>query len=293
MFSKVISAILRGHWMIEPSWAHSHLPQVAKVLQGESFISPAGHAQRTSHSPLCIHPDGKTGFVQAYSYSQLWDAPAGSVAMIPISGPIIKYDGACMEPGSMTLSNWVQQADAAPNISGILLYCDTPGGQVDGTQTLVDSIAACSKTTVAYIHDGMLCSAGYWIASACNHIYASQATDVVGSIGVLTSFYDFRDSLKEMGIAYHEIYAPQSTDKNIEYREALAGNYAPMERDLSFLAEQFIGSVRRFRGAKLNTSVSNPFTGKTYFAQEATSIGLIDGICSLEHAILLASGELK
>lgn len=291
MFSKVISAILRGNWMIEPSWAHSHLPQVARVLQGESFSADQSQSAFKSHSPLCIHPDSNTGFVQAFSYGQFGDAPVGSIAMIPITGPIMKYDGACNEPGSMTLSTWVQQADNAPNISGILLYCDTPGGQVDGTQTLVDAIAACSKTTVAYVHDGMMCSAGYWMASSCDHIFASQATDVIGSIGVLTSFYDFRESLKSMGIAYHEVYAPQSTDKNIEYRQALAGDYAPLERDLSFLAEQFIASVRRNRGAKLNTSLSNPFTGKTYFAREALSIGLIDGICSLEHAILVASGE--
>ena len=211
--------------------------------------------------------------------------------MIPIRGPLLKYDGACQEPGSMTLSSWVQQADAAPNISGILLVFDTPGGQVDGTQTLVDALGKSSKTTVAYVQDGMMCSAGYWIASACDHLLASQSTDVIGSIGVLTSFYDFRESLKTMGITYHEVYAPQSSDKNIEYREALAGNYGPLERDLSFLAEQFISSVRRYRGDKINTSIANPFTGKTFFAQQALSIGLIDGICSLEHAILLAAGE--
>lgn len=293
MFSKVMSAILRSHWMIEPAWAHSHLPQVAKILQGEPFHLGPAHALGKTHSPQCIHPDAETGFVQPYNYGSFQDAPHGSVAMIPVQGPLLKYDGECQEPGTMTLSTWVQQANAAPNIAGILLYFDTPGGQVDGTQTLVDAVAASSKTTVAYVHDGMMCSAGYWIASACNYIFASQPTDVIGSIGVLTSFYDFRERLKSMGIALHEVYAPQSTDKNIEYRQALDGNYAPLEQELSFLADQFINAVKRYRSDKLQLSVSNPFTGKTYFAPEAMSVGLIDGICSIEQAVILAAGEVS
>jgi len=299
MFNKTLSAILRGIWMIEPQWANAHLPQVARLLQGEQF-NPAVVAAdpknivlagESKHLPIALHPDAHSGFVTASRYRRFSDAPEGSVALIPIAGPIMKYEGECGEPGSMNYAQWVKEAAGSPNISGIIIKIDSPGGQVDGTQTLVDAIVASKKKTIGFVDDGMMCSAGMWIGAACDEIYASQKTDVIGSIGVLCSFYDFRGRLEQLGIKLHEIYAPQSSDKNIDFKEALEGNYAKIEAELKVLADAFITSVKTLRGSRLNSTAGDPFTGKTYFAPEAQALGLIDGICTFEQAILKASGE--
>ena len=286
--------------MIEKQWALSHSPQIARLLSGESLSAPIyaydddGDDRPQGpgrYAPLCIHPDPVSGYVKANRYRSFSEAPAGSVALIPVTGPIMKYLGECGEPGSQVMTDWVKEAAGSNNISGILVKIDSPGGQVDGTQTLVDAIAATKKRTIGFIDDGMMCSAAMWIGAACDEIYASQKTDVIGSIGVLCSFYDIRGYLEQNGVKLHEIYAPQSKDKNLDYREALDGDYAKIEAELKVLAAEFIKSVKSLRGSKLNTSVDDPFTGKTYFAPEAIKIGLIDGICTFDEAILKASGE--
>jgi protease-4 len=296
MFSKLASAILRGHWAIEPSWAHAHLPQVLRLLEGkevgrQDFYSMEDDEVSESNAGKikCIHPDAKTGYVKAHYYRSFSEAPTGSVALIEIEGAITKY-GFCSY-GSVDFAKWTQEAGSHPNISGILYKMDTPGGQCDGLQTVTDAIKAVNKPTIAFVDDGMCCSAGIWLSSACDKVYASQKTDIIGSIGVMCSFYDYMGNFEKNGIKYHEIYAPQSKDKNIDFKEALQGNYEKIQAELSVVAEAFISSVKSNRGSRLNTSVDDPFTGKTYFAPEAIKIGLIDGICSFDEAILIAAGE--
>lgn len=296
MFSKLASAILRGHWAIDPSWAHSHLPQVLRLLEGEKvgrkdFYSFWDDENSSSNAGKiqCIHPDAKTGYVKAHYYRSFAEAPMGSVALIEIEGAITKY-GFC-SAGSVDFAKWTQEAGSLPNISGIVYKMDTPGGQCDGLQTVTDAIKAVKKPTIAFIDDGMCCSAGVWLGSSCDKVYASQKTDVIGSIGVMCSFMDYMSYYEKVGIKYHEIYAPQSKDKNLDFREALQGNYEKIQAELKVIADAFIGSVKSNRGSRLNTSVDDPFTGKTYFAPEAIEIGLIDGIATFEDCILMAAGE--
>lgn len=296
MFSKVLSAILRGHWAIDKSWAEANLAQVLRVLEGHQInVAATLHNDKPVNDieqlPLAIHADAATGFVKASRYRSLAEAPIGSVALIPIAGPIIKYNGECGEVGTQAMVDWVREADGLGNISGILLKIDSPGGQVDGTKTLVDTIANTTKRTIAFVDDGMMASAAMWIGAAADEIYASQATDVIGSIGVMATIMDYRGFFESKGIKIHEIYAPQSSDKNGDYHDALEGNYKAVQEQLKYLADVFIGSVKELRGDKIKLSVDDPFTGKTYFAKKAQEVGLIDGIISFEQAILKAAGE--
>lgn len=299
MFSKLLSSILRGHWAIDPRFAESQMPIVARLIKGEgsvrfenskynAFDDEGSGGDNKSLWPLCL-VETSAGTVTASRYRSFSEAPAGSIALIPIAGAITKYMGDCGEPGAQVFASWVQEASASPNISAIILKIDSPGGMVDGTQTLVDAIANSEKRTIAFIDDGMAASAGYWIASAADEIYASRATDAIGSIGVFCTLYDFTEYLKMEGIVAHQIYAPQSTDKNADYKEAIKGNYELIQAELKVLANTFIKSVKNSRGDKLNLDAGDPFTGKMFFAPDAVKIGLIDGIKSFDEVIGVAA----
>jgi protease-4 len=294
MFSKLLSAIMRGQWAIEPSWAHAHLPTIAMLLNGQKVDRSAFYGDDDDESEprkrCCVlHPDASSGAVRPHWYNGFRDAPDGSVAAIEINGALTKY-GFCSS-GYVDYADLTKEARVSRNIAGLLYMMDTPGGQVSGLQTLADEIKAVEKPTVGFIDDGMLCSAGMWLGSACDYLYASHKTDIVGSIGVMCSFRDFTEYYEKLGIKSHEIYAPQSKDKNLDFREALEGNYDKIEAELKVLADEFISAVKSNRGDRLNTSVEDPFTGKTWFADKAVEMGLIDGICTLDQAILKAAGQ--
>lgn len=290
MFNHTLSAILRGRWLLDKSWAQAQLPLVESFIRGQFVVpqSVASPHHRNNNDEFMVEAiSGVTaGTIQKGRYNSFNDAPEGSIALIPIVGAITKYGGDCGEPGSSHYNDWVNQAKASPKIDGVLFKYDTPGGMVDGTATLADSIKSLGKPSVAFVDDGMMASAGMWLGSSSDEIFASQVTDTIGSIGVYTTIMDFRGWFAERGIKLHEIYAPQSSDKNKDYRQAIEGNYDMVEAELKFIASQFIKTVKSNRKGKINLEFDNPFTGKMYTAEDAVQVGLVDGIKTLDQAVV-------
>jgi protease-4 len=154
---------------------------------------------------------------------------------------------------------------------------------VSGTAELADYIASMEKPTIAFTN-GLMCSAAQHIGSACDLKMSSPYADAIGSIGTMLSFQDFSAMFENWGAKIYEVYAPQSTEKNLEFRELMAGNQKPYEERLKQLTTDFIGSVQKFYGEKLKDD-GHVFKGKTYTPTEALKIGLIDEIGSLEDAL--------
>ena len=121
-------------------------------------------------------------------------------------------------------------------------------------------------------------SAGYGIASACDYIVANSSLARVGSIGALTTIADYTERYKMQGINLIQVYATQSTDKNKEYREALEGNLEPIRKLTDTYNEYFLSLIETNRGDKLKGDRSVWGTGKTWSAEEALELGLIDEI---------------
>ena len=101
------------------------------------------------------------------------------IRVMGVSGPLMKADQECGPRGLMSLAGDLQRASRDQEISAVLLRVDSPGGQVFGTQSVVDGIKACiaaGKPVVALCEDGLMCSAAYWIGSAANTIIATHET---------------------------------------------------------------------------------------------------------------------
>ena len=64
----------------------------------------------------------------------------------------------------------------------LIMKVSSAGGAVTGVPELVKTIKNSSMKTIAFI-DELACSAGYWVASTCDHVFATQSA-MIGSIGV-------------------------------------------------------------------------------------------------------------
>ena len=95
------------------------------------------------------------------------------------------------------------------------------------------------------------------------------------------------------GMKMHEIYAPQSTEKNKGYRDAISGNYEAVLADLEVTADTFINAVEMNRGGRATDSKSDWSTGKLYYAKDAQRAGLIDGIKNFEQVVSKAAWLAK
>lgn len=199
-----------------------------------------------------------------------------------IIGPIVKYTD-WNYLGTQSMMRILSSIDRNPNVSGVLFNIDSGGGMVSGTAELADFIAQMEKPTISWTNDYQ-CSAAEWLASACNYKMAGPHALAIGSIGTLMNYQDFSAMFEKWGATIYEIYAEQSTEKNLDFRELLKGNEKPYQQHLNAITETFISTIKNNYGDGL-TDDGHVFKGKTYTATEALKIGLVQEIGSLQEAL--------
>lgn len=295
MSFRTASAILRGKWLINKQYAEQHAPIIFNLFNGTGnanlLYDKKGYADDRDDSGEDQRPRNHCALTVSekaviVGYYQDWNqAPQGSIALIRIAGPILKYGDMCTY-GSIDYERMITNADGHPNIGGIALKIDSPGGQVDGTASLASAIKNTKKPVYGFVDDGMMASAAMWIGSAADKLYAGQKHDWIGSVGVYCTLYDWKAYAEKQGLPVHEIYAPQSTEKNADYKLALTGDYSAVEADLKFIANEFITAVKNNRGELAAANMEAWSNGAMFYAEEAVKVGLIDGIKSFDEVVL-------
>lgn len=265
----LLSAILREPWAISEDHAMALAPLLSSVFTPNLEFDAKEPIQPSSIA------------VSVTDGNDSSEEQSHTINVITISGALTKQTQMCGPAGMALIGEWVQRADADPSIDGHLFKFDTPGGTVVGTEELGNIIKNCKKPTLAYIDD-LCCSAGYWLASNCNEIVANNTTAEVGSIGVLLSFADVQPAYEKMGVVFHTITAPQSTDKVTRYAKLRAGDYTDYQNEvLKPLGDKFIHVVKSNRG---NLDEKQFFTGKVFHAQDVVGT-LIDSIKTFDQAL--------
>ncbi len=203
------------------------------------------------------------------------------VAVIRVTGPLFRYANLFTRIcGATSYELFAQDFNKAlkdPSVQAILLDVDSPGGEVNGCSEVADMIykARGTKPIVAYA-SGYCCSGAYWIASACDKIYATD-TAVIGSIGVV-SIFEKDDENKTI-----EIVSSQSPNKrpNVETEEGKA----KIQEHVDALADVFINKVALNRDISPKEVIENFGGGDVFVGQKAVTIGLADGLSSFEELV--------
>src|SRR5574343_649481 len=119
---RTVSAILRGVWAIEPNEAAKLMPLVVGMLKGNGNAGLMTHIRSSygdgqdeqfnmnpeNRIQFAVVGDGGIGMTKGWTTGE---APMGSVAIVPVSGPITKADN-CGDPGSETIAAWINQLQA-------------------------------------------------------------------------------------------------------------------------------------------------------------------------------------
>lgn len=302
-FNHTLSAILRGRWFINKPWADAHVPLIISMLNGNtvSFIERTGN--QGVELPFAIDPATMQRYdLNAYNPQNGKmvpnpNIPPNSVGILPITGPVTKYNGDCGEPGAIAKNSWLLDFAQRDNIGSVILLMDTPGGEGRAADTLTATIQKFKKPILSYV-DGMCASLGVWYSSASDEVYLGSDMAEVGSVGSYCTLLDFSGYLEQNGIKMTEIYAPQSTDKNKDYRDALAGNTSAIEADLKLHVDAFIKSVANSGGNTMRSdtaraNMSQWSSGKMFYAKDAIKVGLADGIKPLDQVVSKAAWLAK
>lgn len=278
-----ISSIVNEPFLIDGATAQGLTPVVAGMING-TYVNEIKDfsIERARLAPFAIMASTEAVMsAQKMAKDSFQNNKSDYIGVIQISGVVLKADQACGPRGTKSLTSQVNAYKNDDSCIGLISVIDTPGGQVSYTDLLADAIRGFGKPTASYV-EGMAASAGYWLASSSDKIFTSSALDSVGSIGAFASFIDFTEHLEKEGIKIIEIYAPQSTDKNKMYKDALAGNTDPYAKEvLQPIVEKFINDIQINR-TSIDASV---LKGTMCQSDKAMENGMIDGIKSFDEVV--------
>ena len=271
--TQLILDLRRGTWLIKDP--DIFMPVVDAFFSRQPIASSP--LPDLSLTAFRMSADGES--VQSVSEEE----QARRVMVIPLHGGMTKYD-TCENYGTSSLSARIQRYLSDPSVVGFVIDIDSPGGASNSVYPLVEAIRkiqAAGKPVIA--HCDACYSAAYWVASQCDAIFADNSLSGFGSIGAFAQILDDRED-KQSGFKIITIYAPESSDKNLPYRDALDGKPERMQQVLSKLVSTFHASVVAGRPS-LKTDADGVLTGADFQAEEAIAVGLADGMATLEECI--------
>ena len=208
-----------------------------------------------------------------------------------INGPITRNGDACSY-GSRDHRDMMMMAADSPYCVGHIFSINTPGGSAwakNDYQQAIDYAHSKGQRVIAFV-DGMCCSAGMYLAALCDERYYMHPKDEIGCIGVMAAFFSLADGEKVYtNETYHELYDPESFDKNKEMRDiANDGNDELLIADLAALGVEFRADVKK----ACPKATDEHLHGKVFDAADVDGI-LMDGQKNLAEVIALFDKDAK
>ena len=206
----------------------------------------------------------------------------GGVGIIHISGIISRHAdmfASFLGMGSAAIENIAKDFQSLldnEEIKSIILDFDTPGGAITGVNELAEIIynARGIKPIKAYV-TGMACSAGYFLAAACDEIIIDEMGSV-GSIGVMRVVSKQNDK----SVIFKSSQSPM---KNID-GESEQGR-AEYQAKVDYLASIFIDKVAKYRGITADEVINRGNKGGVLVGAVAVTAGLADRLGSMDSLI--------
>lgn len=273
-------------WMVSPDFVHGIRKEWEQNLNA--------HTLYERPAPTCGFvtvkaADGSIFYPEEYQISEdgkqvrgqwtLEDEGAQNfpfVSVLTVDGPITRNGGGCSY-GSIDHRNMMIRAANHPLCRGHIFIINTPGGSAwakNDYEQAINYARSLGQPVIAFI-DGMCASAGMYLASLCDERYYMHPKDEIGCIGVMASFYTQSDGSKNQFTdeTYHELYDPESFDKNREFRDvANDGDSEKLVKELAELGVEFRADVKK----ACPNATDEHLHGKVFNAEDVKGILMDD-----------------
>lgn len=212
----------------------------------------------------------------------------GGTAIIEVQGVIMKRANMFTQISGATstqlLAKDFETAMADPSVHSIVLAVDSPGGSVDGTQAMADTVRAARDTgrkAIVAVADGMMASAAYWIGSAADKVYISGDTTSVGSIGVVAKHMDYSKAEEAAGVKVTEISAGKYKRVASQHEPLSQEGRQTLQDQVDHIYSVFVDAVAANRGVSTERVLSKMADGKLFIGKQAIDAGLVDGVSTI------------
>merc|ERR1712127_408759 len=188
----------------------------------------------------------------------------------------------------------LKKAFSFKKIKHVAISINSPGGspvQSHLIYSYIKQLAKKKKVEVIIFAEDVAASGGYLISCAGDEIYANSSS-IIGSIGVISASFGFKDLIKKIGID-RRIYTAgknkSTLDPFVDEKEEDIKRLKDIQLELH---ADFIKVVETSRGKKLkDPEKNNIFTGEFWTGASALKIGLIDGIGNADQILKEKFGD--
>ncbi len=299
--------------------ARSETGRITQGVDGKGsareWLRRKGIAAAVTGQPWAILPEALSAVLDA---TERGDAPKGvaaregrpldntedvtvrdGIAILPVRGGVSHHPdrsmwswlfgggGACVED----LAKDLRQCLDDPQVRGVLLDVDSPGGEIGGVGELAWMIrGGCDEKPIwAYVSD-MGASAAYWLASATRHITCAP-TARLGSIGVIMTVTDSSEAAKRYGYQRHQIISSQSPKKRAD--PSTEAGRSQLQEMIDDIGAEFVRDVARYRGVSEETVLEEFGAGALLVGQRAVDAGLADELGTFEGTLKALAEECE
>ena len=178
------------------------------------------------------------------------------------------------------------------SVKAILLHINSPGGGAAASQEIYHEVLRVRrekhKRVVASV-ESVGASGAYYIASACDKIYANDAS-VVGSIGVIMEWTNYGDLMRWVKLKAVVIHAGELKDAGDPTHDMTPQEAAYFQSLVDNMYTQFVGDVAE--GRHTTAERIRPLaTGQVWTGQQSLPLGLIDKIGGYRVALMDTAKE--
>ncbi|HEY6413649.1 MAG TPA: signal peptide peptidase SppA [Edaphobacter sp.] len=206
------------------------------------------------------------------------------IAVIDVSGVILSAE---------TINSQLQKFGDDSSVKAIILHINSPGGGAAASQEIYNEVLRVrkekNKKVVASV-ESVGASGAYYIASACDRIYANSAS-VVGSIGVIMEWTNYGEllrwaKLKNVTISKGELKSAGDPSRDLTPKEE-----AYFQSLVDNMYTQFVHDVAVGRHST-EDKIKPLATGQVWTGEQSLPLGLIDKVGGFRTALIDTAREV-
>lgn len=277
--------------------------------------APAPRKSRRSILPIVIALVimGFIGFTALVGMMGMGAGSGGSGFSMPFGEKIVLLEiegvlgeGELYPADTARLKGIVRKWAEDDSVKGMVIRINSPGGAVSATHDLYEAVQefrAADKPVYASMGD-VAASGGYYMASAADRVYANSGT-LTGSVGVILSFWGYKDLVNKVGLEARTIKSGQFKDIGSGSRDLTEEERQLLDEMVVDVFEQFFDIVHDARHDSARDAIAargerNPddvtdeeieqhlrsyCDGRIFSGRQALEYGFVDELGTLDDAV--------
>jgi len=216
-------------------------------------------------------------------------AVGSQVGLVELSGMIMDESrGGVLGSGKSGPRQFIEDLEKAQrddSIKAVVIRINSPGGSAAASQEMYQAVRRLNKKKPVVCSMGdVAASGGYYVAAACERIYANPAT-VTGSIGVITQLINVHELIKKYGVTAPTITSGRYKASGNPFQPLDPAQRRLFQELVTSIYKQFVADVDQGRKNLNLAQVLSLADGRVYTGQQAKNNGLIDELGGLHEAV--------